>query len=133
MSLYFLPGPTIPAGQSVSEGVDCSGSRIVRIVMPDGWDAAPLTFQLSPDNGAFFNLYHVVSYTGVEHPSFTPFEVMISAVMPNAIFVMPVDTGDMISFIRFRSGTASRPVAQSTDRRFQVVLDVPAPAARVAA
>lgn len=133
MSLYFLPGPTIPAGQSVSEGVDCSGSRIVRIVMPDGWDSAPLTFQLSPDNGTFYNLHHVVSYTGTERPSFTPFEVMISAVMPNAIFVMPVDTGDMISFIRFRSGTASHPIVQSIDRKFQIVLDVPAPAARVAA
>jgi hypothetical protein len=35
-------------------------------------------------------------------------------------------TGDMISFIRFRSGTQSLPVAQAAERQFQLVLGAPA-------
>ncbi len=35
-------------------------------------------------------------------------------------------TGDMVSFIGFRSGTRSLPVVQATERKFQIVLDVPA-------
>ena len=35
------------------------------------------------------------------------------------------DTGNMISFIRFRSGTKSMPVPQQSERKFQIVLDVP--------
>ena len=124
MSLYFLPGPTILAGQSVSGGVDCSGSRIIRLVMPDDWTPASLTFQLSPDGVAYYNLFHAQPYTDTERPDFVPYEVMISSVVPNAIFVMPVDAGGLLGFVRFRSGTASRPVTQSAIRRFQLVLDV---------
>jgi len=39
---------------------------------------------------------------------------------------MPPDTGNMISFIRFRSGTKSMPAPQQSERKFQIVLDVPA-------
>jgi hypothetical protein len=39
---------------------------------------------------------------------------------------MPPDTGNMILFIRFRSGTKSMPVPQQSERKFQIVLDVPA-------
>jgi hypothetical protein len=37
---------------------------------------------------------------------------------------MPPDTGNMISF--FRSGTKSVPVPQQSERKFQIVPDVPA-------
>ena len=44
----------------------------------------------------------------------------------SATLAMPPDTGNMISFIRFRSGTKSMPVPQQSERKFQIVLDVPA-------
>jgi hypothetical protein len=121
MSLYFLPGPTIPAGQSLSEGVDCTGSSIIRIVMPPAWTSAPLTFQLSPDNVTFYDLFHIQATTG----SFVPFEVVVPNVLPGAIYVMPPGAGFMIAFIRFRSGTKGLPVVQAAARPFQIVLNVP--------
>jgi hypothetical protein len=60
--------------------------------------------------------------------TFVGFEVVVPAVMPGSILVMPPGTGDMIFFIRFRSGTRSLPVVQATERKFQIVLDVPAAA-----
>jgi hypothetical protein len=35
-------------------------------------------------------------------------------------------TGDVISFIRFRSGTRSLPIVQAAERQFQLVLGAPA-------
>ena len=80
--LYHLPGPTIPAGQSLSEGVDVSGSRILRIVMPDDWTSAPLTFQLSPDNAEWHDLFHIQSTTS----AFVPFEVVVPTVHPGVVY-----------------------------------------------
>jgi hypothetical protein len=53
---------TLPAGQSVSDAVDCSAySRVARLIMPDDWTGgAPLTFQLSTDGTSYHNLYHVI-------------------------------------------------------------------------
>lgn len=122
-SLYFLPGPTIPVGQSVSEGVDCSGSRIVRIMMPDAWTSAPLTFQLSPDNTTFHDLFNIQATLS----AYVPFEVIVPTVLPGATYIMPVDTGDNVSYIRFRSGTRAKPVVQAADRKFIIALLVPGP------
>ena len=44
------------------------------------------------------------------------------AILLRATLAMPLDTGNMISFIRFRS----MPVPQQSERKFQIVLDVPA-------
>ena len=72
----------------------------------------------------FHHLYHIQIVTG----AFVPYEVVVPTVEPGSIVVMPPDTGAMISFIRFRSGTKSQPIVQSADRKFQIVLDVPAAA-----
>ena len=53
MALPFLDGPVIRAGQSLSEPMDCAGWWILRLVMPDDWDRAPLTFQVSPDGDEY--------------------------------------------------------------------------------
>jgi hypothetical protein len=52
--------------------------------------------------------------------------VVVPSVIPGSIFIMLPGTGDMISFIRFRSGTQSLPVAQAAERQFQLVLGAPA-------
>ena len=127
VSLYFFPGPTILAGQALSNAVDITTCRILRLIMPDGWTGnAPLTFQLSPDGNVFHNLFHVEPYTDAEHPAYVPYEVMVQAVVPGSTYALPAATGDLIPFIRFRSGTAVRPIAQEQDRAFGLVLDVSA-------
>jgi hypothetical protein len=125
VSIYFLPGPIIPAGQALSNAIDLTTCRILRLIMPAAWTGnAPLTFQLSADNTVFHNLFHVEPYASAEKPSFVPYEVAVSTVVPNSTYALPPSTGDLIPFVRFRSGTAIRPVIQAEDRVFGVVLDI---------
>jgi len=119
--LYALPGPTIAAGESMSNAVDCGGNQILRIVTPDGWDAAPITFQLSPDNVKFSDLYHVQVGNG----QFLPYEVTVPALPDGVILSMPPESGERIFWIRIRSGTRAVPVVQSHERTFQIVMWVP--------
>jgi hypothetical protein len=62
MAIKVVGGCTIPAGGCLSNGVDLTGSiRLARIVMPaNGWTPAPLTFQMSPDDGIYHDIHHVV-------------------------------------------------------------------------
>ena len=126
MSLYFLPGPIIPAGQSLSNAVDCGGNRILRMIMPDDWRAAPLTFQLSPDNTTFYDLHRIQDTNG----AFVPYEVIVPVVPVAAILILPPGTGERIFWIRFRSGTRNLPVVQPAERKFQIVMWVDAAASR---
>jgi hypothetical protein len=120
MSLKVL-SLTIPAGHSMSGGVDCSGStRILRIVMPLDWDAAPLTFQTSVD-GVVYNNLHLAASVG----DFTTYPATIPVVTPGTAVTMPPDTGYGISWLRFRSGTFTAQTKQSADRTFSVVLEMP--------
>jgi len=121
MPIYTLPGPVIPAGEFVSNAVDCGGHQILRIVTPDGWDKASLTFQLSPDNSKFNDLYHVEPTVD----GFVPYEVIVPWIPDGATLAMPPSTGLKIFWIRFRSGTKAAPVVQSNDRMFQIVMWVP--------
>ena len=84
-----------------------------RAVLPvrNAHPAAPsMVFRL------FHDLYHIQIVTG----AFVPYEVVVPTVEPGSIVVMPTDTGNMISFIRFQ------PFVQTSMRKFQIVLDVPA-------
>ena len=54
MGLTVINGPFIQAGESLSDGVDCSGGDAVRITMPGAWSGGNLTFQISTD-GALYN------------------------------------------------------------------------------
>ena len=49
MAIQVLNGPTIAAGDSLSDGLDCSGGKIVKITMPADWTFADITFQTSSD------------------------------------------------------------------------------------
>lgn len=118
MALNVLTA-TIPAGQAVSTPVDCSGSvRIVRIIMPDAWTSAPLTFCLSPDNTTFHDLY--LTPDG----SLAPFEVTVPTVTPGSIVGFPPNTGYQIAWFKLRSGVHAVPVPQAADRVFKIVVQV---------
>ena len=47
MPLEIVDGPTIPMGESLSDGVDCTGGHIVRITVPKEFTESNLTFQVS--------------------------------------------------------------------------------------
>jgi hypothetical protein len=121
MALLLVPGPTIAAGQSLSNAVNCLEGRVVRIITPSGWNKAPLSFQLSMDGEEFHDLYHVQASAG----AFTPYEVVVPSVEESASLMFPVSTGYLIAWVKFRSGTSSVPVIQKEDRSFQILLDMP--------
>jgi len=112
--LQVIEGPTIKAGESLSDAVDCRGGELCRITMPAEWDDASLTFVFSTD-GVFFNrMYGLDGYA-----------VTIDEVVPGAGVIIPSEIGRAIAFIKFRSGTHGNPVEQSADRVFAVTIIVP--------
>jgi hypothetical protein len=108
----------IPAGKSMSDPADCSGSsRILRIVMPPDWTFAPLTFQTSPDGVMFHDLYHITPGT------LDPYIVSLDSIVPNSVIAFPQGTGAPASWVKLRSGTITTPVKQTADRVFQLVVE----------
>ncbi len=111
---------TVQAGKSVSDAVDCSaGVRIVRLIMPSSWTAAPLTFCMSPDNTVYHDLYHV------EPGSLQSREVTVPIVTPDAVLAFPPTSGAAVAWFKIRSGTHAVPVIQPVARTFQVVVEMP--------
>jgi len=109
--LKVIEGPTILAGESLSDVVDCSAGELVRITMPEGWTEAPLTFEFSTD-GMFFNPMYKLD----------GFAVTIDVVVPGSGVIIPANVGHAIAFLKFRSGTEGNPVPQEADRRFAVAI-----------
>jgi Collagen triple helix repeat (20 copies) len=111
--MAFIPiqGPTILAGQSLSEAIDLREGAIVRVAMPMAWEATnvPLTFQFSADGVNFRDLY------------FTDGKEVALNVVPGATILIPDTWSLQFGYVKFRSGTSSRPTNQSADRRFYVV------------
>src|SRR4249920_1201246 len=105
---------TIPAGASMSSGVDCSAyDRLARIIAPADWTAAALTFQLSPDGTNWNNLYHT------DPKTFASYEVIVPTVTPGSVIALPVGMGGKLAWVRIRSGPHTAQVKQSADRVFQ--------------
>jgi hypothetical protein len=114
--LQILNGPIISAGESLSDGIDCSAGELVRLTMPGAWTAsAPLTFQISTD-GVFYNDLFTLS----------GFEVGLPVVVPGAAVIVPSDVGRAVVFLKVRSGTRASPVVQQDLREFAVAIDSPA-------
>jgi hypothetical protein len=115
MALTIVDGPTIPLGQSLSEGVDCSAGDIIRITVPQEFTPSLLTFQVSSDGNLFNDLF---TSRGEE--------VTVTA-KPNTGIVIAADIwGHAINFIKFRSGTRDHPVPQAYDDcKFAIAIETP--------
>jgi hypothetical protein len=113
MPLAIIDGPTIAAGDSLSDGIDCSSGEIVRITVPQEYTAANLTFQVSSD-GNFYN--DLFSSSGEE--------ITVSA-KPSTGIIMGERWVRSIGFIKFRSGTRDYPVRQKVDCKFAVAVETP--------
>jgi len=111
MPLSIVDGPTIPAGESLSDGVDCSAGTIVRITVPQEFTPANLTFQVSTD-GNFYNDLFTASGA----------EVTVVAHGSTGI-VVPEAWTKSINFIKFRSGSRTHPIAQKVDCKFAIAVE----------
>jgi hypothetical protein len=116
MPLVIVDGPTIQAGQSLSDGVDCSAGQIVRITVPQEYTNANLTFQVSSDGNLYNDLF---SSDGIE--------ATVAAKKSTGIAVEARWTRS-IAFIKFRSGSRSHPVNQQVTCRFGIAVETEAPA-----
>jgi hypothetical protein len=116
MTLAIVDGPTIPQGESLSDGVDCSAGTIVRITVPQEFTDANLTFQVSTDG----NLYNDLFNSDGE-------EITIAPEPDCAVIVSEVWTRS-IAFIKLRSGSRDHPVAQRETCKFAIAIDTPSPA-----
>ena len=118
-----MNGPFIQPGESLSDGVDCSGGDAVRITMPGAWSGGNLTFQISTD-GAMYNDLHEINGDEVT-----------MVVVPGAAVRIDRDWAKFWNFIKFRAGTRNHPVKQSDLREFAITLSTvePAPPAALSA
>jgi hypothetical protein len=138
MTVLSTIGPcTIRGGESLSDAVDCSGStRIARIITPDQWDNADLTFVVSPDGVAWHDLYNVTIPGNLPGPAnaYHTFLAVVAKPHPGSLIVLPPNYGNDVTWLKVRSGTAIVPVPQSADRMFSFIVEmpdtIPAPARR---
>ncbi|MBO0715968.1 MAG: hypothetical protein J2P55_01355 [Rhizobiales bacterium] len=115
MALSVLNGPMIKAGESLSDGLDCTSGSIVRLTMPPQWTPANLTFQISSD-GTFFN--DLVTMDGED--------IVLTVVPGSAVVVAPLsDYLKAVAYLKVRSGTREHPIPQEGDRAFAVAVEIP--------
>ena len=116
MTLQVISDINIQAGESLSNGVDCTAGTLVRLTMSEFWTPANLSFQISSDGDKYNNL---VNLNGEEY--------VMPVVPGSAVIVAQLgDALKAISFIKFRSGTSTNPVPQEERRQLAVAIDVPA-------
>jgi hypothetical protein len=118
MALTAMP-LTISAGQALSNPLEVGVNLgAVRIAMPSGWTGAAITFQISLDGVTYLDLHHAAQ---THEGMWTSYEAGLASVIPNSIVLLPPGAGDHIGWLKLRSGTRPRPVAQEADRMFQIV------------
>ena len=110
MALVQLPGPVIQAGQSLSDSLDCTTGKIVRIYTPAAWTGSNISFQLSFDGVVWANL---VNRSGAE---------IIAAVKPNSVIILTEYT-QQVAWLKIRSGTSAAPVVQTARRDFKTTIE----------
>jgi len=85
---------------------------IARIIVPTGWTAANLTFQVSEDGVTFYELYND---TG------TAISVTVPVTTGCALNLQHTTWGMGFNYIKIRSGTAGSPVNQSSQANLTVI------------
>jgi hypothetical protein len=112
MPLTVLNGPIIPAGESLSNAVDCTAGTIVRLTMPATWNGGNITFAISSDGGFFNDLF---DHDGRE---FT------MKVTPGAAIPLAFDgLTRCMAHVKIRSGTRDHPVVQDAQRDFAIAIE----------
>jgi hypothetical protein len=115
MPIDILDGPTIAAGQSLSDGIDCTAGEIVRITVPPQYTPANMTFQASSD-GIFYNDLFT---SGGD-------EITVAAKANTGIVIYDRSWVRSLAFIKIRSGTRDHPVNQQVECKFAIAIETPA-------
>jgi len=113
MPITVLSGPTILAGQSISDAIDITSSQgksISGVIIPDEWTPALLSFQLSQDGTTYKDLYSV-----------NGFELSLN-ITPGTRLVFDTTWSLAAGYVRFRSGSRHYPIIQTEDRVFGTVI-----------
>jgi len=102
--------PMILAGQSLSQAVNVSTGVVNHLFVPADWRSANLSFQVSPDNAIFFDVF---DHDGRE---------MLQAVRAGT--AVPVDvTWTKGNWLKLRSGSCDAPVVQPVDCEFVIAIE----------
>jgi hypothetical protein len=111
MAFAIVDGPTIAAGQSLSDGANCAAGAMIRITIPKEFVGDSLTFQVSTDGKFYNDLYDAEGG-----------EITIVAKADTGV-VLHQPWVRQIPYIKFRSGTRDAPVEQAENCRFAIALD----------
>lgn len=110
----YVDGPTIKAGESLSDGIHVSAGRVVRITLPgpEEWVQADLTFQVSTNNEHYNDLFdddgNEITVTGA--PAWC--SIMLGARV----------NLETVVWLKIRSGTRDEPVEQPHDCKMALTL-----------
>ena|ERR1700748_1423192 len=110
MTLEIVDGPTIAAGESLSDGVDCSAGTIVRLTVPLEFTPANLTFQVSSDGNFYNDLFDSKG------------EEITCVAKPTAGVIISEHWARSIAFIKLRLGSRDHPVDQKQDCKFAIAV-----------
>ena len=111
--LEILDGPTIPEGESLSDEIDCSAGRIVRITVPQEYSTGGnLSFQVSTDGNLFNDLFNARGE-----------EILVVASPNTAIYMGGEPWVESVVFLKIRSGSRNHPVPQREDCKFAIAVD----------
>jgi hypothetical protein len=103
----------ITAGTSLSNAVQVTASPVVRLIMPPSWDyAGGISFQCSPDGVTFYDLFD--SAAG---------ELVMKVEPGVEVWIGTERFAITNTYVKIRSGLRKKPVNQTADRIFQLILD----------
>ena len=111
--ITVLDGPTIRAGESLSDSIDLvsqQGKAIAGLLIPFDMPMTYITFQLSQGLDDFRDLYSV-------HGG----EVTIY-ISPGARMVFDTNWSLVSDYLKIRTGTAQFPIVQEQDRVFKTII-----------
>jgi hypothetical protein len=105
---------TIPAGQSVSNSVDCTAGAPTVVFLPLDWTPARLSYQVSWDGT---NWRDVADRTARE--------ISVNIIPGTAVHLSDEWSSSALGgWIRFRSGSRDGAIPQAADRVFTVLIDM---------
>jgi hypothetical protein len=101
---------TIAAGTSLSDAASLSNLTFDALIAPDAWiGRAPLSFQLSADGVAFYDM-----------SAWSTTDIFLMPVLPNSIAPISKDFPKNI-WIKLHSGHPNTPIVQEADRLFTIL------------
>jgi hypothetical protein len=112
MAITVVTGPTIQRAEALSNGVNVTTGKLISIISPAAWSSANLTFQISYDGVAWFDLWRGGK------------EVVVACGQNRAVLIEP-DFQLTGVHVKFRSGTSAAPIAQASVRTFSIAIETP--------